>query len=200
MIDNLLNHVKNNKSITNNGNIYNVSVKNYVQQNYPDAPPLEELHDYSSIKYALEYDDFIDTIVYNYNHSCLHKYFGDFIIKYYKKDDPSKQSMWSSDTARLTYIIKELLSNKGSIWNHDYKGVKTKNYIITPLLEYIKEYIDEYWIKNIDMFKSSDLEQLNKFNKIYQTIYKIRKDIENEVLSNDIVRYIAPHFYMSKKN
>jgi hypothetical protein len=182
------------------GNTYNISVKNYVQQNYPDAPPLEKLDNYERVKYDQEYDDFVDTLVYNYNHSSLHKYLGDFIVKYYKKDDPSRQSMWSSDTSRLTYIIKEIISNNKSIWNHDYKGVKTKSYIVTPLLKYIKDYIDEYWITNIDLFKTDDLSKLNKFNKIYQTIHNIKRDIENDILADDIVRYIAPHFYMSTRD
>jgi|688.fasta_scaffold299078_2 hypothetical protein len=191
----LLEYVKSNKIINNT---YNISVKNYVQQNYPDAPPLEELTTYETIKY--EDDDFIDTLVYNYNGNSLHKYLGNFIIKYYKKDNPAEQSMWSSDTSRLTYIIKELLSNNKSIWNHDYKGVKTKNYIITPLLEYIKEYIDEYWINHLDNYKTMSLDELNKFNNIYKSIYKIKKDIELDIIGNDIVRYIAPYFYMDKKD
>jgi hypothetical protein len=180
------------------GNTYNISIKNYVQQNYPNAPPLTCLSDYEKIKY--ENDDFIDTLVYNYNSSYLHKYLGDFIVKYYKKDNPSEQSMWSSDTARLTYIIKELLANNKSIWNHDYKGIKTKNYIINPLLKYIKDYIDEFWMQNLDNFKNLNLDELIKLQNVYQTIYKIKKDIDNDILGNDIVRYIAPHFYMNKND
>ncbi len=177
---------------------YKVSVKNYVQQNYPDAPALEPISDYSKLEY--EDNEFIDTLTYNHNHSCLHKYLGDFIIKYYKKENPSEQSLWSSDTARLTYVIKELLANKKSSWNHDYKGVKTKDYIVNPLLNYVKGYIEEYWIKHIDDCLAMKHGNLIKFNNIYNTIYKIKKDIENDILAGDIVRYIAPYFYMNKKD
>jgi hypothetical protein len=180
------------------GNTYNISIKNYIQQNYPDAPPLESFNDYDKLEY--DNDDFIDTLVYNFNNNYLHKYLGDFIIKYYKKDDPTQQSMWSSDTSRLTYIIKELLSNKKSIWNHDYKGVKTKNYIINPLLKYIKNYINEYWIKNLDNFKTLNIDDINKFHSIYQNLYKIKKMIDNDILGMDIIRYITPHFYMNKND
>ena len=215
MNNKLFDYVKNNKSIVNN--TYHISVKNYVQQNYPNAPVLKGLNDYAKIKYddqisvendngntidkLTHYDDnFIDTLTYNYNNNYLHKYLGDFIIKYYKKDNPSEQSMWSSDTSRLTYIIKELLSTNESIWNHDYKGIKTKNCIVNPLLEFIKENIDGYWINHLDNCKSINLNELNKFNNIYQTIYKIKKEIDSDKLSNDIVRYMAPHFYMNKKD
>ena len=46
----------------------------------------------------------MDTLVYNYENKNLHKYLGDFIIGHYKKDNPSEQSMWSSDVSRLTYL------------------------------------------------------------------------------------------------
>ena len=198
----LMEYVKNtNLTITNNNkitNTYNISIKNYLQQNYPNAPALNGITDYSKLKYDTEYDDFIDALVYNQNNSHLKKYIGDFIVCSYKKNDLSIQSIWSSDISRLTYIIKELLANNESIWNHDYKGIKIKKYIIDPLLKYIKEYIDEYWIKNIDNFKTVNIEQLNKFNKTYSTIYQIKKDIDGDILGNNIVKYITPHFYINK--
>ena len=202
----------------NIGNTYNISIKNYIQQNYPDAPPLEYINNCNELKYNNydnndnndnnnnndndndndNEDDFIDILVYNYNHNFLHKYLGDFIIKHYKKTDPMEQSVWSSDTSRLTYIIKELLVNNSSIWNHDYKGIKTKNYIINPLLKYIKKYIDEYWVNNLDSFKTSKISELNKIQNIYETLYKIKKDIDNDILGMDIIKYIAPYFYVNK--
>jgi len=210
-------YVKNNKPSTTNSHntTYNVSVKNYLQHNYPDAPALIELDDYSKIKYDQtnknnhseeeenndrENDEFVENLVYNYNHTHLHKYLGDFIIQYYKKDNPAEQSMWTSDVSRLTYIIKELLKNNKSVWNHDYKGTKTKTYIIDPLLKYIKKYMDDYWIKHIDDCKKTNVEKLNKYNKIYTSIYKIKQDINNGVLGNDIIRHVAPYFSMNKKD
>jgi len=189
------NQAKNNKTINNT---YHISVKNYLQQNYPNAPALAGLTDYAKLEYDNEYDDFIDALVYNYDNSQLNKYIGDFIISSYKKDDPSIQSIWSSDVARLTYIIKELLANNESIWNHDYKGVIIKMRIINPILKYIKEYINGYWVKNLHSFETCDINQLNKLNKIYTTIYQIKKDIDGDILGNDIIKYITPYFYINR--
>jgi hypothetical protein len=193
--------IQNNKNDKQNIT-YNISIKNYIQQNFPEAPVLASLDDYSQLMYDDQTktfdDDFISTLVYNCNNNYLHKYLGDFIIKYYKKDNPLQQSMWSSDTSRLTYIIKELVANNGSIWNHDYKGIKIKQYIINPLLKYIKEFIDTYWISNLDKFKTLKIDELNKLQQNYQTIYKIKKDIDADILGNDIIRYIAPQFYMHR--
>lgn len=199
-----------------------ISIKKYIQQNYSDAPPLKSLTDYSKLKYEKndnsceDYsqntddeinendgdneDDFVSTLSYNYNNKNLHKYLGDFIIKYYKKEDPSQQSMWASDTSRLTYIIKELLSTNESIWNHDYKGIKTKKYIINPLLKYIKECVNDFWMNNIDKFKDLSIDELIKLQKIYSSIYNLKKDIENETISNNIIKYISSHFCMDRND
>lgn len=198
--DQLMEYAKNNPSVSNT---YNISIKNCLQRDYADAPALEGLPDYFTLtyeddEYPYEEYRFIDTLIYNYENSCLIKYLGDFVIQNYKKDDPAQQSMWSSDISRLTYIIKELLATNNSIWNHDYKGVKTKIYIIDPLLKYIKEYMDEYWIITLDKYTSNKIENINKYHKMYVVLHKIKKDIETGVLGNAIIRYIAPSFYMSR--
>ena len=216
---------------------YNISIKKYIQQNYSDAPPLEQLANYSLLQYKNnrnnrndrnnndeccdndcdnnndcddDYDncdddrdddnddDFISTLSYNYNNNALHKYIGDFIIKYYKKDNPSQQSMWTSDMSRLTYVIKELLSTNESIWNRDYKGIKTKKYVIDPILKYIKDYIDDYCVKNLDKFKNLSINKAIQLQRIYVSVYQLKKDIDSEIIANNIIKYISPHFYMDR--
>lgn len=180
------------------GTTYNLSVKNYVQKNYSDAPALEGLENYAQITF--EDEDFIGTLVYNYNNGILHKYIGNFLIKHYTKENPSEQSIWNSDTSRLTYIIKELLSDNKTCWNHDYKGVKTKTRIICPLLRYIKKTLNEYWMNNIDKFKMMETKKLESIQSTFITIHKIKKDIDNGLLASDVVKYIAPHFYMNRND
>lgn len=207
---------------------YNISVKKYIQQKYSDAPHLEKLdHNiYAQLVYehnhnngitvnnnvnnddaeiisngyiANENDKLISLLVYSYNNDTLQNFLGDFIIKNYKKENPSQQAIWNSDVSRLTYVIKELLSsNTESQWHADYKGVKTKNYIITPLLKHIRQCIDEYWIKSIDSFKTLDIRSLEHLQHELVVLQRIKKDIDNNVLSCNIIKYIAPEFYMNK--
>lgn len=187
-----------------NGDIHLTSVKNYVQHHYPDAPPLIGLGDYSVITYDEETnksdDDFISTLVYNYNHKYLSEFLGQFLIKHYKMEDPSRQSVWNSDISRLTYVVKELLANKKTVWNQDCKGVKTKEYIVTPLLDYIKSYIDKFWVDSLDNHKKLKGTAFAESQNIYNTLYKIKIDIETDVLGNDIIKYIAPYFRTDKNN
>lgn len=189
-----------NKTVkTINTTTFNISIKKYIQQNYSDAPPLKKLDDYSIIEKNNCDSDLIDNIVHHYNHKNLDQYLGDFIVKYYKKDNYTQQSIWNSDASRMTYIIKELMDNKKSLWNHDYKGVKTKEYIIHPLLQYIKRYITNY----INNFV---LDVNNLTTKDYQDIVEkqlaiahIIQYIDND-LADNIVRYIAPYFHLIKDN
>lgn len=192
----------NNKGPVNNTNNnttnYNISVKSYIQQNYPGAPILYEPNDYSKLTY--DNAKLIDILLYKYKHKCLHEYLGDFLVGYYKKDDPAEQSVWSSDISRLTYIVKEALENKESIWNHDYKGIKTKKCIIDPLLQYIKKYITSYWEKNLHLPVKAiiDVDALAKRQEKYNITYAIETEIDNGSLANDIIRYIASFFHMDK--
>lgn len=194
-IEQLNEFIKLNKTTSNT---YNISVKNYIQQNYSNAPPLTKLDNYSLIEQGNENEsDLISNLIYNYNHSQLDKYLGNFLVKYYKKDDSSKQSIWNSDVSRMTYIIKELLENKKSIWNHDYKGVKTKEYIITPLVKYIREYIADHlnnFTLDINSFTAKECEKI----AIRQVVLaKILQYIDTD-LTDDVVKYIAPMFKLKK--
>ena len=114
-----------------------------------------------------------------------------------------RQLSESSDISRLTYIVKESLANKKSIWNHDYKGVKTKKCIIDPLLQHVKKYLADYWEKNVIILPNKkqdiDVDALEKRQNKYNIIYAIETDIDNGVLANEIIKYIASYLHMDKK-
>ena len=108
-----------------------------------------------------------------------------------------KQSIWVSDITRLTYIIKETSQSTISQWYYDYKGHKTKIYIIDPLLQYIKNYCLKYIEKNklfYDNFDKIADQCLINYEKNKIILGVIITEIDNENLANDIIRYIAPYF------
>jgi len=187
------------------GNTYNIAIDKYIQQSFPDAPGLFKLEDYSVIKNKNkndnddndDNDDLIDILVSMFDNNKLHAYLGNFIIKYYKKDDPSQQSLWNSDTSRFTYLIREFLVNKKLCWNRDPKGIKTKEYIIDPLLKYIRDYILEFNInKPTKILKENELKDVIRDD----SLRKILLSIKNKTLANDIINYISPYFYINNKN
>jgi hypothetical protein len=99
MSENKMVPINNTTNNTNNTTNYNLSVKNYIQKKYPNAPALKGVTDYSQLLYK-NYT-LMDTLVYNYENNNLHKYIGNFIIKCYKKDNPAEQSMCQT-TCSLT--------------------------------------------------------------------------------------------------
>jgi hypothetical protein len=185
------------------GRTYNLSVKKFVVQNYPDAPPLNCLSDYdTSIENfrLIKNEDhaLIDILLYYDEIGELYKYLGDFIKKNYKKDDPTQQSIWNSDTSRLTYIIKELIGNRVD-WYSDKSGIKTKKSIVDPLLNYIRKILAEY-VGSINSEIISDekpsnnyVDKLTIMGKIISMQSKIDQD-----LGDEIMKYIAPFFYLER--
>ena len=191
-IKELKEYIKNTKP---SNTTYNISVKNYVQKNYANAPALKKLDDYNFIKYD---DKLLDTIGYQYRNKILDKYLGDFLIGFYKKEDPAEQAIWNSDASRLTYIIKELLTNNKSCWNTDPKGVRTKNYIIDPLLIFLKNIINDYSINFSNTILDKKIDEITQLLDNLHSLTLLVKDINNNLMSDDIVKYIAPYFSLDK--
>lgn len=199
-----------NKTINNN-NTYNISIKNYIQKNYSNAPHLQPLTDYTLIEkiepLLIQFKDddmqFIDVLISKYKSDILAQYLGDFIVKFYKKDNPAQQSVWNSDTSRLTYIVKHLLGNKiKSEWLVDKKGVKICEYIIDPLLEYISKVNDAFINQCCDrkvIEEESEFEMERRIKNQRMAVFML-KDIKEKKISKDIIKYIAPYFYLSLKD
>ena len=182
-----------------------VSALSYVAQNYNNAPILKKIEDYSYLEYADDDDtedefDLTQTLLNHHNDKTLVTYIGDIIVRNYKKDDPTKQSIWNSDSVRLTYVIRELIDKKPD-WTVDKKGVKTIKYIIAPLLEYIRELM-EHFLENNKLENYLD-EHISKMKKRMDNI-KLASEIcfiiKNKSLSEQILKYIAPHFYLPKND
>jgi hypothetical protein len=184
-----------------NNNILNVSIKNYIQQTYPNAPHLIKLGDYTAIEKENEDDEvtFGEVLVNRYDNNALDKFLGDFIISKYKKEDPAEQAIWSTDASRFTYIINDLLINNKTCWNHDFKGLKTKSYIIEPFLGYIGEYCANY-IEQIDVVGEYKKNPTNaiKNDRIITALKNIINEIYHGILSDEIVKYMAPHLHFDK--
>ncbi|ARF10004.1 hypothetical protein Indivirus_7_20 [Indivirus ILV1] len=189
--------------INNAGSIVKTSVSalSFVVSKYKTTPPLEKLKDYSLLYYDAgeEEINLIDTIIYNYENNLLADYLGNIIVRLYKKDDPKDQSLWNTDTSRLTYLVRELIDKKMD-WVVDKRGIKITKCIIDPMLEYIKTILTEY----IDELSKGIRKNSIKNIEIKMRKMKISAEIINEIkenhLSEQINKYIAPHFYLSKNN
>jgi len=190
--------------VTNAGSIIKTSVStlSYVVQNYTNAPVLEPLNDYDTIQYNDKDDEFdIMTMIFHHHRKrSLAGYLGDFIVKSYKKDDPSQQALWSSDAVRLNYIVREII-NKKTDWSVDKGGIKTTSYIIDPFLEYIRQLLVDFNEDNrLENYLHDNVLRMKQRMDDLNASAEIISDIKNKVLTDQIIKYIAPHFYLSKNN
>ena len=146
-------------------------------------------------------EKFVEKLAKYYRKRQISKYLGDIIIKHYKKKNPKDQSIFNSDTTRLTYIIRELFDNQTIDWTVDKKGIKTTNCIINPFLEHIKELIREYMqIKTTFDRETITTKELEANFDNLTLCGQIIISIEKKELSDEILKYIAPYFYYMKDN
>ena len=107
----------------------------------------------------------------------------------------------SSDVSRLTYIIRESYNKKSNVWTYDKKGTQTKKIIIEPALNYLREKLFDYCKKNSGSIKESILKHMITATEVIQLIDSGLRLVRYRSLSklaDDIVRYIAPEFYIKQ--
>jgi hypothetical protein len=171
------------------------SLPKYLKLQYSDAPMLEKVEEYLFLEPDKNFIKFVENIISAQFNNKLISYLSDFIILIYKKDkgEKNKQSIWNSDVSRLTYQIKEPVDKNGiSNWYTDKSGIKTSETIIEEALRiYITNFDAHYGAG-----KSAKI--INQNTKLNPAI-EIIGDIENNKLVLEILKYIAPHFYLKKK-
>ena len=191
---NINNNSNNNSNNNTNTKIKNMQLLNQATTLYPNAPILKKLDNYNNLDNENS-DEFIGYIIYHFNRYSLEKYFGDFLLKYYKKKDISEQSIFNTDVPRLNFIIKILIKNE-SIWRKDWQGLNTQKTIIRPMLKETYDTITEYIKrenrnKNIDYLCSNLGDQARER---FSILANVQKMIESKKLEKAILKYVAPYF------
>ena len=182
-----------------------MSVLKYVITKFKDAPVITPIDDSKLLTYFdnIENDnELIEEFIYNKRHKILDKYIGDVLIKIYKKDNPAEQSIWNSDTQRLNYIIRKLIDTDPS-WVIDKKGIRVDKSIIKPPLKNIKNIINKYIIENSTPEKTQFYVENDSYNRIakqLEILTSIVIEIDDGSLGDNIIKYIAPHFYLNIKD
>lgn len=172
----------------------------YLIKNHQQTPPLARITD-QRIK-QLEYQNRphdLTTIVMTHHHQkTLPEFLGDFILSIYKQDDVTQQSIWSTDTSRLTYVIRDFI-NKKPKWAVDKKGVKTKSQIIDPLLEHIQsELMKRMDGINVHREQYGSHEEYFKAVKYYGDTVITARQLTDGPVSNRILKYIAPKLTLDR--
>jgi len=198
-----------------------MSAMSFALKHYENAPPIGLLEDdeFDEMSNLLMYDSsgrrkteksIEEVIIFHHKQCTLSKILGDLIVKVYKKSNPRKQSAWSSDITRLTFIIKDIVGkNKKSKWVVDKKGIHFSETIINPLLNKISEMLircnDKCGarVRNITNKYNLQNEEENEIkNKlsIMQEINSTLITIKLGKIHMDILKYVAPYFNLNFSN
>jgi hypothetical protein len=199
-----------------------MSVMGYALKNYNNAPPIKLLEDdkvNNVLSKLLIYDDngkkrteksIEEVILFHHKQSTLSKILGDLIVRIYKKSDPSKQSLWSSDVTRLTFIVRDIIGNsKQSKWIVDKKGIHFTETIVDPLMEKIKELLTDYnekcgnCVRNITKKSNLDGDEESEIKNILAVMQEINLTlltIKLRKIHMDILKYVAPYFNLNVNN
>ena len=190
-----------------------ISTINYAIKNFKDAPPIGLL-DGEKLDGFIEYEGNTDRsieeiIIHHFDKKKLHQLLGDLIVKEYKKENPKRQSVWSSDVSRLTFIIRQVVGDtKSNKWIVDKNGIDLTKLIIQPLVGKVIELL-KCFVKKCNE-KIQKIEKVNKLsNELeYMTRERLRNmekansvimSIKLKKMNIEILKYIAPYFNLKIK-
>jgi hypothetical protein len=178
----------------------------YAMKNFKETPKLEML-DSNIAKKLLKYESTSEKIQKELNDDeiaeyiariseakILPKHLGKTLVSYYKKEDPNRQSLWTTDINRMKFITK---SDDG--WLKDNNGDIINRNIIIPLLKEVVKVMDKYCndrMKHID--KMTHNEEA-KYVEVSEQRINIKSNIINEKLNKAIIKQIAPYLIMQKQ-
>ena len=172
----------------------------YILNNYAKAPHIKTIEP----KKLKEFKDLnntkIETIISLYRNNLLVDYVIEAIVYIHKKDDPSEQSVWVTDSSRHNYIIKELLEDKESYWIIDKKGAKSEKYLIDPILKFIRENVAKY-LTSIGNLLNDDITAQKRriILDSQKDASELIKEIDDSVINKNIVKKLAKHIHHNTK-
>jgi hypothetical protein len=180
-----------------------ISAIKYANEHFKNAPTLEPINNFNMLDYDLTNDEdkklLIETLLYHYRKNSVHKVFGDHIVSVYKKDKLEDQSMHTTDTSRMNYIIKiSKDDNDDAQWYTDKSGVVICDVIIEKLINHYVDLLKWYQKKLTDEMALNPGIIFQDKQKKVENILGMLMDVDNGQLVKNTNKYIAPFFNLDK--
>mgnify|MGYP000338986413 CR=1 FL=1 len=156
-------------------------------------PPLKQINNKDLDDYIKPNSMLIKEIMACFRAQTLHEFLGNFILTKVKKKKLEDQSIFSSDTSRQTYYIKELILKNKSSWVLDKQGVRVKKILIRPITDYVYSIVEKYYYKTNINLDSLDLVGKEIFLRERTQVLKLSKDINTGKLDERINKFLCPH-------
>ena len=176
------------------------SLIKYLMQNHRSVPPLKKIKKEECIPILrLEYDcpekegdySLQKMFIRDYSNNIFIPNIAKSILKIINHEQQDKQPIYNTDSSRYNYVIK----TTSELWNEDKSGIKFTDYIIRPLLRYIRE-INEDYINNIldkvNMRKNTFYE--NEMHiKAKDAAYNLDIALTNDYLIKPLLKELSPY-------
>lgn len=179
-----------------------ISAVKYANEHFNNAPILKPIDNYNIMGYDLEDDEdkkkLVEDIIFYYKKKSIHTLFGKHIISEYKKDNLDEQSLHTTDTTRMNYIVRTIKNNNLAKWTHDKNGIYICNNVIDKLINHHIEILKWYYKILIDEMNLDPGKVQSSLQNKIENISKLLGDIESGQLKKDTNKYIAPFFNLDK--
>ena len=132
-------------------------------ENHKSVPPLKKIKKHECIdKLRIDYkcpenkNDYSLQInmIKDYSKNLFIPNIAKTILSIVNNKDTEKQPIYNTDCSRYNYVIKITSNN----WDEDKSGIKFTDYVIRPLLKYIRDLNEEYIeniLEKVDMYRQN---------------------------------------------
>jgi len=183
-----------------------MSMMAHAIKHWSNAPPMRQLEGKEALK-LITFENkskhpIEEVIIHQFNSGTLCRFLGNVLIKEFKKEEDIDQSLWTTDSSRLCFIIKQIVGDDGGDkWIADKSGIEITKLLISPLVNRVSEMMSEYSNKLMNEIKKSDESEESKkaMEKMYDIGMVIRGIVKND-LQKEVLKYIAPYFNINVKN
>lgn len=139
-----------------------------------------------------------ETMIFYDQNNHIAEVIGKIILNKYKEENPTLQSLWNTDFARVAYIIVEGVGDNKR-WVVDKGGVKVKSIVIDPILLHIRVKLNEFCHENAkNMGKKFDYNSNAKYFENISNSNSLIKKIDNGITANKIINYLSQYLHISE--
>ena len=169
----------------------------YLIENHNTTPPLKKLNYEECIKnlkiyYNCNNNNFElqEKLLEDYKNNQFVKKISKSILKLLNHKNPDEQPIWNTDCARNHYVVKTNMS-----WNEDKAGIKFTEYVIKPLLDYIRILIKDYKINKIGKTSSKkfNLDDADMYLLKYSNVLDLECDLIDDIFIPQLLKELSPH-------
>ncbi len=176
------------------------SLIKYLMENHRSVPPLKRIKKNDCIPILrLDYgcpeikDDYSlqKIFVRDYSKNMFISNIAKSILKMINYKESDKQPIYNTDSSRYNYVVKLTTD----LWNEDKSGIKFTDYIIRPLLRYIRDLVEEYIeneLEQVNMYKNNFIQ--NQIHvELKEAAYNLDIQLSNDYLIKPLLKELSPY-------